>query len=836
MLFIFYNDILTYKIFMSHEKIISLDNLSLQDLDSNAEFIPLFSQEDEEAMNKEEIPTELSILPLRNMVLFPGVVIPITAGRDKSIKLINEALEGNKTIGVVAQLNEEVEVPGGNDVYRFGTVAKILKTLKLPDGNITVILQGKKRFAIDEIIQEDPYLKAKVVEAEDAKPDANDLEFKTIIETIKETAQEIVRENPNIPSEAAFALKNIESDSFLVNFVSSNLNLDVADKQALLEKNDLKERALETLRRMNTELQKLNLKNDIQTKVRIDLDQQQKEYFLHQQIKTIQEELGGVSHEQEFEEMRTKAKSKKWDTKIKEHFDKELSKMQRMNPQVAEFSIQRNYLELLLELPWNEYTVDKFDLKNAKKILDKDHYGLEDVKRRVIEHMAVLKLRNDMKSPILCLYGPPGVGKTSIGKSVAKALGREYVRISLGGLRDEAEIRGHRKTYIGAMPGRIIQSIKKAKTSNPVFVLDEIDKLSSSNQGDPSSAMLEVLDPEQNKEFYDNFVELGFDLSKVMFIATSNSLNTIQPALLDRMEVIEMNGYTIEEKTEILRQHLLPKQLKEHGLDAKIISISKKVMEFIVTKYTRESGVRRLDKQVATIVRNIAKSIVLEEEFNEKLTEEDIVKILGAPKYDYDKYESNDVAGVVTGLAWTRVGGDILFIESILSEGKGTLTMTGNLGNVMKESATIALEYIKSNSNLFGIDVKVFDKYKIHVHVPEGATPKDGPSAGIAMLTSMVSSFTQRKIKKNVAMTGEITLRGKVLPVGGIKEKILAAKRANIKEIILCKDNKRDIDQIKPEYLTGLTFHYVDKMTEVIDLALTNQKVKNAKELTIKEA
>lgn len=836
MLLSFKNDILTYKIFMSHEKIISLDNLSLQDLDSNAEFIPLFSQEDEEAMNKEEIPTELSILPLRNMVLFPGVVIPITAGRDKSIKLINEALEGNKTIGVVAQLNEEVEVPGGNDIYRFGTVAKILKTLKLPDGNITVILQGKKRFAIDEIIQENPYLKAKVVETEDTKPDTNDLEFKTIIETVKETAQEIVRENPNIPSEAAFALKNIESDSFLVNFVSSNLNLDVADKQALLEKNDLKERALETLRRMNTELQKLNLKNDIQTKVRIDLDQQQKEYFLHQQIKTIQEELGGVSHEQEFEEMRTKAKSKKWDAKVQEHFDKELSKMQRMNPQVAEFSIQRNYLELLLELPWNEYTIDKFDLKNAKKILDKDHYGLEDVKRRVIEHMAVLKLRNDMKSPILCLYGPPGVGKTSIGKSIAKAIGREYVRISLGGLRDEAEIRGHRKTYIGAMPGRIIQSIKKAKTSNPVFVLDEIDKLSSSHQGDPSSAMLEVLDPEQNKEFYDNFVELGFDLSKILFIATSNSLNTIQPALLDRMEVIEMNGYTIEEKTEILRQHLLPKQLKEHGLDAKTISIPKKVMEFIVTKYTRESGVRRLDKEVATIVRNIAKSIVLEEEFNEKLTEDDIVKILGAPKFDYDKYETNDVAGVVTGLAWTRVGGDILFIESILSEGKGTLTMTGNLGNVMKESATIALEYIKANSNLFGIDAKVFEKYKIHVHVPEGATPKDGPSAGIAMLTSMVSSFTQRKIKKNVAMTGEITLRGKVLPVGGIKEKILAAKRANIKEIILCKDNKRDIDQIKPEYLTGLTFHYVDKMTEVIDLALTNQKVKNAKELTIKEA
>lgn len=818
---------------MAHEKIISIDNLSLQDFNENAEFIPLFSQDDEEAMNKEEVPTELSILPLRNMVLFPGVVIPITAGRDKSIKLINDAMKGDKTIGVVAQLNEEVEIPTSNDIYKFGTVAKILKTLKLPDGNITVILQGKKRFEIQEVLQEEPYLKAKTSEVSDVLPEKTDIEFPTIIESIKETAQEIIRENPNLPSEAAFAIKNIESNWFLVNFVSSNLNLDVADKQALLEISNFKERAFETLRKMNIELQKLTLKNDIQTKVRIDLDQQQKEYFLHQQIKTIQEELGGVSHEQEFEELRTKAKAKKWDKNIQEHFDKELSKMQRMNPQVAEFSIQRNYLELLLELPWNEYSKDIFDLKNAKKILDKDHYGLEDVKRRVIEHMAVLKLRNDMKSPILCLYGPPGVGKTSIGKSVAKALGREYVRISLGGLRDEAEIRGHRKTYIGAMPGRIIQSIKKAKTSNPVFVLDEIDKLSSSHQGDPSSAMLEVLDPEQNSAFYDNFLELGYDLSKVMFIATSNSLNTIQPALLDRMEIIEMNGYTIEEKVEILRQHLLPKQLKEHGLDLKSINIPKKVMEFIVTKYTRESGVRKLDKEVANVVRYIAKSIVLEEEYNKKLSEEDVVKILGAPKFDNDKYENNEAAGVVTGLAWTRVGGDILFIESILSEGKGTLTMTGNLGNVMKESATIALEYIKSNSDLFGIDPKVFEKYKIHVHVPEGATPKDGPSAGIAMLTSMVSSFTQRKIKKNIAMTGEITLRGKVLPVGGIKEKILAAKRANIKEIILCKENKRDIDQIKPEYLTGLTFHYVDKMTEVIDIALTDQKVKKAKNLVL---
>jgi len=816
---------------MAREKIISIDNLSLQDFDANAEFIPLFSQDDENEMNNEELPSEVSILPLRNMVLFPGVVIPITAGRDKSIKLINDAVAGDKTIGVVAQLNEETELPGGNDVYKYGTIAKILKTLKLPDGNITVILQGKKRFEIDQITQEEPYLKAVIKEVPESKPETEEEEFSAIIETIKETAQEIIRENPNIPSEAAFAIKNIESNSFLINFVSSNLNLDVKDKQELLEINDLKERALGTLKRMNMELQKLNLKNDIQTKVRIDLDQQQKEYFLHQQIKTIQEELGGFSHEQEFEELRKKAKAKKWDAKIQEHFDKELNKMQRMNPQVAEFSIQRNYLELLLELPWNEYSKDKFDLKNAQKILDKDHYGLEDVKRRVLEHMAVLKLRNDMKSPILCLYGPPGVGKTSIGKSVAKALGREYVRISLGGLRDEAEIRGHRKTYIGAMPGRIIQSIKKAKTSNPVFVLDEIDKLSSSHQGDPSSAMLEVLDPEQNKEFYDNFLELGYDLSKVMFIATSNSLSTIQPALLDRMEVIEMNGYTIEEKVEIVKQHLLPKQLKEHGLEAKSISLTKKVIEFIVTKYTRESGVRRLDKEIANVVRFVAKSIVMEEDYNVKMTEEDIIQILGAPKFDHDKYENNDVAGVVTGLAWTRVGGDILFIESILSEGKGTLTMTGNLGNVMKESATIALEYIKSNHHLFDIDEKVFEKYKIHVHVPEGATPKDGPSAGIAMLTSMVSSFTQRKIKKNVAMTGEITLRGKVLPVGGIKEKILAAKRANIKEIILCKDNKRDIDQIKPEYLNGLTFHYVDRMTEVIDLALTNQKVRNAKNL-----
>jgi len=814
---------------MTKQKLISLSEMSLQDLDANAEFIPLLSPEDEEEMNKEALPDELPILPLRNMVMFPGVVIPITAGRDKSIELIKYANAGNKVLGVVAQINEETEDPGINDIYKVGTVAQILKTLKLPDGNTTIILQGKKRFEIDHLTQETPFIKAKVKALSETRPINKDEEFDAIIDGIKDTSLEIITENPNIPTEASFAIKNIESSSFLVNFVSSNIQLPVDEKQQILEMDDLKERALITLQKLNLELQKLNLKNDIQSKVRMDLDQQQKEYFLHQQIKTIQEELGGFSHEQEIEDMRQKANSKKWDDKIAEHFEKELAKLQRMNPQVAEFAIQRNYLELLLELPWNEYSKDKFDLKNAQKTLDKDHYGLEDVKKRVIEHMAVLKLRNDMKAPILCLYGPPGVGKTSIGKSIAKALGREYARISLGGLRDEAEIRGHRKTYIGAMPGRIIQAIKKAKTSNPVFLLDEIDKLSHSNHGDPSSAMLEVLDPEQNHEFYDNFLEMGYDLSKVMFIATSNSLNTIQPALLDRMEIIEMNGYTIEEKVEIARKHLLPKQLKEHGLNAKDLTLSKKELEFIISRYTRESGVRGLEKQIANLVRGIAKSVVMGEEVSDKLTNDEIIEILGKPRFHYDLYENNETAGVVTGLAWTRVGGDILYIESILSKGKGGLSMTGNLGNVMKESATIALEYIKANAEKLGLDEEIFDKYKIHVHVPEGATPKDGPSAGIAMLTSMLSTFTQRKVKRNIAMTGEITLRGKVLPVGGIKEKILAAKRANIKEIILCKENQRDIDEIKPEYLKGLTFHYVEKMEEVVAIALTKQKVKNAK-------
>ncbi|WNH12397.1 endopeptidase La [Thalassobellus suaedae] len=816
---------------MKKSNFITLDSLSLQEFDENSELIPLMTPEDEEEINNEELPETLPILSLRNTVLFPGVVIPITAGRDKSIKLINDANKGGKVIGVVAQKDETIENPTAMDIHETGTVARILRVLKMPDGNVTVIIQGKKRFKVAEVLTEEPYMNATIRDIPEAKPAVKNKEFSAIIESIKDLALEIIKESPNIPSEASFAIKNIESNSFLINFVSSNMNLSVNEKQSLLEMDDLKKRALATLKFMNVEFQKLELKNDIQSRVQMDMSQQQREYFLHQQMKTIQEELGGVSHDEEIEEMKVRALEKKWDEKVAKHFEKEIAKMQRMNPQVAEYSIQRNYLELFLDLPWNEFSTDKFDLKRAMKILDRDHFGLEDVKKRIIEYLAVLKLRNDMKSPILCLYGPPGVGKTSLGKSIAEALGREYVRISLGGLRDEAEIRGHRKTYIGAMPGRIIQSLKKAGTSNPVFVLDEIDKLSNSNQGDPSSAMLEVLDPEQNSEFYDNFLEMGYDLSKVMFIATSNSLSTIQPALLDRMEIINVSGYTIEEKVEIARRHLLPKQLKAHGLTDKHLKIGKPQLEKIVEGYTRESGVRGLEKQIAKMVRYAAKNIAMEEDYDIKVSNEDVIKVLGGPKLERDKYENNNVAGVVTGLAWTRVGGDILFIESILSKGKGAMNITGNLGKVMKESATIAMEYIKSNADEFGVDSTVFDKYNVHIHVPEGATPKDGPSAGVTMLTSLVSLFTQRKVKKSLAMTGEITLRGKVLPVGGIKEKILAAKRARIKEILLCEENRRDIEEIKPEYLKGLTFHYVTDMSDVIKIALTNQKVKNAKTL-----
>jgi ATP-dependent Lon protease len=809
----------------------NLDNLSLQDLESEAELIPLLTSEDEEALEKEDLPAEVSLLPLRNTVLFPGVVIPITVGRDKSIQLIKDANKGSKVIGVIAQKDQTIENPGANDIYSLGTVAQILRVLKMPDGNTTIIIQGKKRFEIDQITAEEPYLKATTRTVVDEAAAKDDSEFKAVAESIKELSLQIIQENPNLPTEASFAIKNIHSYSFLINFVSSNMNLSVKEKQDILSLKNIKERALLCLKCMNVEYQKLELKNDIQSRVRHDLDQQQKEYFLQQQMKTIQEELGGISYEEEIDEMKARAKAKVWTKEVEAHFEKELLKMQRMNPQVAEYSVQRNYLDLFLDLPWDHFSKDKFDLKRAEKVLNRDHFGLEEVKKRIIEYLAVLKLRNDMKSPILCLYGPPGVGKTSLGKSIAEALGRSYVRISLGGMRDEAEIRGHRKTYIGALPGRIIQSLKKAGTSNPVFVLDEIDKLSSGSQGDPSSALLEVLDPEQNNAFYDNFLELGYDLSKVMFIATANNLGGIHPALRDRMEIINVSGYTIEEKVVIGKQHLLPKLLKEHGLDKKAIRLANPVLERIVEGYTRESGVRGLDKQIAKVTRYAAKSIAMEETYAVKPALSDLTEILGPEKVSRDLYETNEVAGVVIGLAWTSVGGDILFIESAISPGKGSLNITGNLGKIMKESFTIAMEYIKANALQLGLADFKFDKYNIHIHVPEGATPKDGPSAGITILTSLVSLLTQKRVKKNLSMTGEITLRGKVLPVGGIKEKILAAKRSKIKEIILCESNRKDIEEIKHSYLKGLTFHFVKEMGEVLALALTNQKVKNTKKL-----
>ncbi|AVM51443.1 endopeptidase La [Capnocytophaga sp. oral taxon 878] len=811
----------------------NFDSLMAEHIDDNTDFIPLLTDEDEQEIAREETPQVLPILPLKNTVLFPGVIVPISAGRDASIRLINDAYETTRTIGVVAQLNEDTEVPEGKDVYRLGTVATILRVLKMPDGSVTVIIQGKKRFLIEGIVEEKPYLRAAIREVSDVKPEPNDKVFEATIEEVKDLAIKIIQANPNIPSEAAFAIKNIESTSFLINFIASNMNATVLEKQAVLEIDELKERATSILKYLNIDLQRLTLRNEVQSKTRIDIDKQQREYFLHQQMRTIQEELGGVSYEQEIEQLKERAKKKKWDKKIKELFEKELNKLQRTNPNSPDYGIQRNYLDVLLELPWNEYSKDNFDLKRAQKILDKEHYGLEEVKRRIIEYLAVLKLRNDMKSPILCFYGPPGVGKTSLGRSIAKALNREYVRMSLGGLHDEAEIRGHRKTYIGAMPGRILQQLKKVKTSNPVFVLDEIDKLgNNSYQGDPSAAMLEVLDPEQNKEFYDNFLEMGYDLSKVMFIATANDLSTIQPALLDRMEIINVSGYTIEEKTEIAKRHLIPKQLKEHGMKSADIQLGKKEIERVVEGYTRESGVRSLEKQIAKIVRYGAKNLATEEEYDPKLNIETIEKILGPARLERDKYENNEVAGVVTGLAWTSVGGDILFIESALSKGKGTLNITGNLGQVMKESATIAWEYLKANAERYNLNNKLFDNYDVHIHVPEGATPKDGPSAGIAMLTSLMSIFTQKRVKKHLAMTGEITLRGKVLPVGGLKEKILAGKRAGIKEYILCKDNEKDILEIKQDYLKGLTFHYVTDMEEVIRLAITNEDAKYKKVLS----
>lgn len=814
--------------------IFEINDLRFQSLaDEDTEFIPLMSAEDEEQMNNEPLPEELPLLPLRNTVLFPGVVIPITVGRDKSIRLIREAYRGNRTIGVVSQKSDNVEDPGIADLNTVGTIAHIIKMLRMPDGNTTVILQGKRRFELVQVTQLEPYMRATIRPFAETRPRSGDQEFQALIGSIKDTALNIINQNPQLPSEAQMAIKNIESPSFLINFISSNMNAPVEEKQRILQTADLKERATLVLKFLSADLQMLELKNQIQNKVKVDLDKQQREYFLHQQIKTIQEELGGNPVEQELAELRERSKNKKWSKEVSDTFEKELAKLERMNPNAAEYSVQINYLETLLDLPWNEYTTDLFDLKRAEKILERDHYGLEKVKERILEHLAVLKLRGDMKAPILCLYGPPGVGKTSLGKSIAEALGRKYVRMSLGGMKDESEVRGHRKTYIGAMPGRILQNVKKAGSSNPVFILDEIDKIGSDWHGDPSSAMLEVLDPEQNTHFYDNFIELDYDLSKVMFIATANSLSTIQPALRDRMEIIEVNGYMVEEKLEIAKRHLLPKQLEEHGLKPKHLALSDEVMEYMIENYTRESGVRSLERIIAKLVRHAAKNIAMEKKYKVRPAVADLSKILG-PAHEKDRYQGNDVAGVVTGLAWTPTGGDILFIETSLSRGKaGKLTLTGNLGEVMKESAVIALEYLRAHAPLFGLDPEVFDHWNVHVHVPEGAVPKDGPSAGIAMLTAIASAFTQRKVKKNLAMTGEITLRGRVLAVGGIREKILAAKRAGIKEIILCEENRKDLEEIKPHYLKGLSFHFVEQMTDVLKHALLKEKVKNPVDVAV---
>ena len=791
-----------------------------------SEFIPLISDEDEDVILGSEVPDILPLLPLRNTVLFPGVVLPISVGRKKSLKLIREIYEDNKLIGAVAQKDPNIEEPKGSDLTSVGTVAQIIRILEMPDGTTSVIIQGKKRFKIDEIASEKPYITAKVSGLEEIKPIGKDSEYEAIVSSLKDLSLRIIKLSSNIPPEASFAVKNIESSTFLINFIGSNSDISLESKQKLLELDSMKERGISLLEFLVKEVQMLELKNDIQSKVKVDIDQQQREYMLHQQMKTIQNELGGNPIEEEIQELLEKGNVKKWKKEVKDTFEKEVDKLNRLNPATGEYSVQLNYVQTLLELPWNEYTNDNFDLRRAQKTLDKDHYGLEKVKERIIEHLAVLKLKGDLKSPILCLVGPPGVGKTSLGKSVAKALGREYIRMSLGGMRDEAEIRGHRKTYIGAMPGRILQNLKKVKSANPVFMLDEIDKLGRDAHGDPSSALLEVLDPEQNNSFHDNFVELDFDLSKVLFIATANTISSIHPALLDRMELIDISGYVIQEKTEIAKRHLIPKSIADHGLKKENISLTKKNLEFLVENYTRESGVRQLDKTLAKVSRVIAKKVALEEEYNTNLSQEQIIEILGKPRYSRDKYQGNEYAGVVTGLAWTAVGGDILFIETSLSKGKGKLTLTGNLGDVMKESAFIALEYLKAHNKSIGIGVEVFDNWNIHVHVPEGAIPKDGPSAGITMATSLASAFTQRKIKQNIAMTGEITLRGKVLPVGGIKEKILAAKRAGIKEVLLSRENKKDIEEINELYVKGLTFHFVSNIEEVLELALLKQKVK----------
>lgn len=802
-------------------------SLMVGDYAGEGDLIQLITDEEDDSLqHPENYSNEIPILSVRNTVLFPGVVIPITVGRQRSIRLVKKAQKGNKLIGVCAQVNPQNDDPSWEDIYHVGTLAKIIKMIVLPDGNTTIIIQGKKRFKISETLTEDPYFTAKVEFLEENFPE-NNKKIQALEESLKEAAAKILHLNPEIPREAQVALENIDNTAFLTHFLSSNINAPVDSKQKLLEINDGVERATLLLEFMMKDIQMLELKSEIHKKVHTDIDQQQRDYFLRQQMKVLQTELGEEGPEKEVEELRLKGSKKKWPKEVAKHFEKELDKILRINPSAAEYPIALNYAETLVELPWSEYTEDNFDLKRAKAILDRDHHGLDKVKERIIEYLAVLKLKKDLKGPILCLYGPPGVGKTSLGKSIATALGRKYIRMSLGGVHDEAEIRGHRKTYVGAMPGKIIQNMKKVKFSNPVYVLDEIDKLSSDFRGDPSSAFLEVLDPEQNSTFVDNYLEVEYDLSKVLFIATANSLDNIQPALRDRMEVIEVTGYTLEEKIEIAKKHLVPKQRKEHGLKGKDISFDRAALVKIIEDYTRESGVRNLERAIGKVVRNVAKSIAMEEEYAKKITPQLVRKILGGEIFDKEFYQDNSVAGVVTGLAWTSVGGEILFVETSLSKGKGKLTLSGQLGEVMKESAMTALSYLKSKAEKLGIDERIFDHYDLHIHVPAGAVPKDGPSAGITMLTAMASIYTQRKVKSRVAMTGEITLRGKVMPVGGIKEKILAAKRAGIKDIILCQSNKRDIEEIDPEYIKGVEFHFVDKVEEVLEIALMKSKVED---------
>lgn len=793
----------------------------------NLELIPL-SSEGTDDLNFDELSDEHPILPIRNIVLFPGMVIPITVSRQKSVRLVKRAYRGNKIIGVVTQANQTKEEPTSEDLYKVGTMAYIIKMIVLPDGNTTIIVQGKKRFEVLEYVRYEPQLTAKVKFMEDNFPSKLNKENKALVQTLKESATKILHLNPEIPREAQIALDNIESNSFLVHFLSSNVNAELADKQQLLETVNGIEQANKLLEFMFKEIDLLELKREIQNRASSDIDQQQRDYYIRQQIKVLQEELGIDSPEQELDNIRAKGSKKKWAKNIADHFHKEVQKLTRMNSMSAEYPVAMNYVELMLDLPWSEKTKDNFDLKKAEKILDNDHFGLEKVKERIIEYLAVLKIKGDLKAPILCLYGPPGVGKTSLGKSIAKALNRKYVRMALGGLHDESEIRGHRRTYVGAMPGKIIQNIKKAGSTNPVFILDEIDKVSSDHRGDPSSALLEVLDPEQNNSFFDNYLEVEYDLSNVLFIATANNLDTIQPALRDRMEIIDISGYTIEEKVQIAKKHLIPKQKKEHGLENQQIKIGNDTIQKVVEGYTRESGVRGLEREVGKLIRKITKQIAFEEDYIKNVKPEDVEKLLGAPFFDKESYADDNQAGVVTGLAWTSVGGEILYIECSMNRGKGALNLSGQLGDVMKESALAALSYLKANADQLDIDYRIFDQYNIHIHVPAGAVPKDGPSAGITMATALASVLTQRRVKSNLAMTGEITLRGKVLPVGGIKEKILAAKRAGITEIILCQKNKKDIDEIPAVYLKDLKFNYVDHVSQVLEIALLKTKVPNA--------